>query len=236
MQIERRLTIFPTCRFESVYNRGMESQAVQFLVSRCPAFDARHRVMLTPLSGGLEAVVARATVNGLSRRHREIPRRFIIKELRGAQRREAAVYDELWLEGAAPPAARVFGVTRAEDADYLFLEDVRPFASWPWSDTDVSAAVCRVLAKLHRARLPRARILSEWNYEEELRESAASTLGLAESARSEAGDRIWRRLGDLRKVVEALPALRDCLLREKMAFIHGDMHPGNLLVRRRGPS
>jgi hypothetical protein len=212
----------------------MEAQVVQFLASRCPAFNAWERVVVTPLRGGLEAVIARATVHGLPRGHCDIPRRFIIKELRGTQRREAAVYDELWVKGAAPPAARVLGTTRSEDVDFLFLEDVRSLANWPWSDTDASMAVCRVLAKLHRAKLPRAAILSDWNYEEELRASAASTLAFAAAARGAAGGRIWQRFGDLKNVVAALPALRGGLLGEDLAFIHGDMHPGNVLVRRRG--
>lgn len=214
----------------------MESQAVQFLASRCPGFGEKHRVVVTPLSGGLEAAVGLATVSGLSRAHRGTPRRFIIKELRGGQRREAAVYEELWLAGASPPTARVFGRSRGDGADYLFLEEVKPFTNWPWSDTAIAAAVCRVLAKLHQASFPRAAMLTGWDYEAELRASAASTLDLAAIARDRGGNRIWRRLGDLRRVVAALPALRGCLLRDEAAFIHGDVHPGNVLVRRRGRS
>lgn len=188
---------------------------------------------VTPLSGGLEAAVARATVErGFSARA-EVPRRFIIKQLRGGQRREAAVYNELWLADERPPAARVFGANREEDADYLFLEEVRPFSNWPWSELEVAGAVCRVLASLHRFRPARAEVFSDWDYEEELRQSAASTLAVALQARDSNGQRLWRRLGDLRRVVSALPVMREAL-RTDEAIIHGDMHPGNVLVRRRG--
>lgn len=78
----------------------------------------------------------------------EIPRRFIVKELRGEQRRELAVYGYLWRARFAPPATRVLGTDRQGKADYLFLEEVRPVATWPWSDSARAAKVCRVLAKL----------------------------------------------------------------------------------------
>jgi len=211
----------------------MELQARHFLESRCPGHDATWRIVLTRITGGLESKVARATVNGWQRHPSDIPRRFVIKELRGEQRRELAVYHHLWREGSAPPAARLYGASQSKDADYLFLEEVRPFRRWPWSDTIRAANVCCVLAALHREQPPAASTFWDWDYESSLRHCAAGTLATAITARDWEGNRLWRRLGDLRRVVGALPDIRRELLGDRLALIHGDMHPGNVLLRHR---
>jgi hypothetical protein len=61
--------------------------------------------------------------------------------------------------------------------------------------------------------------------------SAEDTLGLAATARNSLGRRVWRRLGDLRRVVLALPRIRHHLLSDCPTVIHGDMHPGNVILR-----
>jgi len=160
------------------------------------------------MGGGLESAVARAKLNPARGQRLSMPRRFVIKELRGLQRREAAIYEELWQGGSRPPAARVLGSDCSGEAHYLYLEEIRPLSSWPWADTATAAAVCRILARFHRAAVPTAREFSDWDYEAELARSARDTLDLALAAKDHAGVRCWRRMGELRRVVAALPALR----------------------------
>jgi aminoglycoside phosphotransferase (APT) family kinase protein len=91
--------------------------------------------------------------------------------------------------------------------------------------------VCGELAQLHDA--PRlSREAFSWNYEDELSRSAEETFGLAATARNSMGRRVWRRLGDLRRVVRALPRILRRLLSDGATPIHGDMHPGNVILRR----
>ena len=93
----------------------------------------------------------------------------------------------------------------------------------------LAAATCEALARLHdhgrcAADLPPS------NYEQDLRISALETLHAASTAVA-GGTRLWRRLGDLRRVVDALERIRERLLDCGATLIHGDVHPGNVLVR-----
>lgn len=183
-----------------------------------------------PLHGGLESTVARARLIGSG--PAGAPRRFVIKELRGGQRREAEIYRMLWQQVERPPAARVLGIEPATDADYLYLEDVRRISSWPWRDHTASAAVCRALARLHDTSglLPPG----GWDYEAELAESARQTMDAALTVRASDGTLLWQRVSDLKRLVDALPVVRDRLLGEESTVIHGDVHPGNVIVRPTG--
>jgi aminoglycoside phosphotransferase (APT) family kinase protein len=90
--------------------------------------------------------------------------------------------------------------------------------------------VCRALARLHDdGSLPHEAF--SWDYETELVRSAQSTLELAAEARDMSGQRLWQRFGDLRRVVAALPRIRRRLLARGTTIIHGDMHPGNVILR-----
>jgi hypothetical protein len=106
---------------------------------------------------------------------------------------------------------QMFGQDVCGDSTYLYLEHAASFSPWPWSDTALSASVCRELAQLHDASGLSGEVFS-WNYDEELIRSAEDTLDLAATARNLLGRRVWRRLGDLRRVVEALPRIRRRLL------------------------
>lgn len=208
----------------------MRSLATQFVARRWAVGGRRPTVDVRPLTGGLESGVAAATVEpaGVAP---TAPARFVVKELRGPLRRERTVYDALWTHVERPPAARLLGVEAHDDAEYLFLEHVEPISSWPWAESSVSKAVSRALARLHDAStLPRAAF--DWNYESELEWSARETLSVALSAREQGGARHWRRIGDLRRVVDALPAIRR-RLESHQTVIHGDVHPGNVIVRER---
>jgi aminoglycoside phosphotransferase (APT) family kinase protein len=126
---------------------------------------------------------------------------------------------------------QVWGRDVCDDGTYLYLEHALPFSRWPWSDTALAARVCRELARLHdSAGLPRETFA--WDYENELIRSAEDTVEMALAARDVTGRRIWGRLGDFRRVVKALPEIRRRLLRQGTTVIHGDMHPGNVILRR----
>jgi aminoglycoside phosphotransferase (APT) family kinase protein len=204
---------------------------MQFLAASSMPLESPE-VTLLPLRGGLESAVVQASVRWSARRRSAGPRRFVIKELRGAQRREAAVYQELWDGTDRPPTARVLGMDCVGDAHYLFLEEIRPPSSWPWGQTDMATAVCRVLAKLHDTPRRQMGAFGGWDYEAELAQSARDTLDVARFAQDTAGGRFWNRMGDLRRVVAALPAFRAEILAADATGIHGDMHPGNVIMAR----
>jgi aminoglycoside phosphotransferase (APT) family kinase protein len=181
------------------------------------------------LRGGLESVVARARVSG-PREHGSIPPRFVIKKLPAGLEREADVYEVLWRHLDSPPAVRMFGREVAARGTYIYLEEAHSFHSWPWTDPQSAGAVCRALARLHDSRaLPQEVFV--WDYDAALARSARSTLELAHEACDAGGRRLWRRPGDLRRIVSALPRMRQRLLSGETSVIHGDMHPGNVIVR-----
>ena len=206
----------------------MHSQIAAFVADRWSVPRERVQVRLRPVLGGLESAVTRARVR-TGPDHGKVPRRLVIKELRGDCRREADMYRLLWTHLDQPPAARLHGVEAAGESKYLYLEDVRALSTWPWRDMRLAAAVCRALAEFHDTPALR-RAVVPWDYETELARSADSTLSLACSARTGDGVRGWRRLGDLKRVVAALPAIRARLFASGTALIHGDVHPGNVIV------
>lgn len=215
----------------------MVSETLRFLTKSGTAVP-RESLRLTPLGGGLESAVARAIVQSASDAGRKGPAAFVVKQLRGPQRREAEIYRTLWAGSVAPPAVRLLGSEPGENEDYLFLEDIPPATSWPWSELEMCATVCRILAGLHRRGALADPVFTAWDYEAELALSATATLDVARNARGADGQRLWRRLGDLERVVTALPRLRREILGHSRCIIHGDMHPGNVIVSRRdaGPA
>jgi Ser/Thr protein kinase RdoA (MazF antagonist) len=188
-------------------------------------------VELEPLPGGLQSAVNLAHV-ATHGHHIAVPSRIVVKELRCGLEREAAVYEWLWRDLQQPPAVRVLGRERVRDATYLYLEAAQPFSSWPWADTRLAAAVCRELGRLHDNGSAVPADPFAWNYEDELAHSAETTLQFAGAARDPAGTRYWRRLGDLRRVVAGLPAVRSRLLAGEVTLIHGDVHPGNVFMHQ----
>lgn len=207
----------------------MVSQVAAFISRRwCVPVDAL-RVDLQPLDGGLESHVARAQVSG-AEGDSLVPPQFVVKELPAGFEREVEVYEALWRHLDSPPAVRMFGREIAARKTYLYLEDAQSSYSWPWTDTQLAGAVCLALARLHDSRvLPRETFA--WDYEAQLMGSAQSTVEIAAEARDASGRRLWRRLGDLRRIVTALPRIRERLLSGTTSVIHGDIHPGNVILR-----
>jgi len=182
------------------------------------------------LRGGLESVVARARITA-ARDRSAIPRELVVKQLPGPFAREADIYEALWNHLDRPPAVQMFGRDVSGDATYLYLEHAAAFSPWPWSDAALAARVCGELARLHDStHLPREAF--SWNYEDELIRSAEETLDFAATARDSSFERVWRRLGDLRRVVRAMPRIRSRLLSDGATAIHGDVHPGNVILRQ----
>ena len=207
----------------------MEARIRAFVCRRWSLPDGSIGVRVEPLHGGLEARVTLARLTH-TQVDRSIPAWLVVKEIRPAADREWAVYRWLWTHLTDPPAVRALGVERDAGATFLYLDYAEALSAWPWSDTARAAAVCRELARLHDATSAR-RSPPSWDYEAELTISAARTLELADLARDPAGRRYWRRLGDLKRVVRALPDIRSVLMDGEKTVIHGDLHPGNVSLR-----
>jgi aminoglycoside phosphotransferase (APT) family kinase protein len=210
----------------------MTSQLTTFIARRWSVPESCLEVALQPLPAGLESTVSRAriTTHGSGS---GIPPDVVVKQLSAGSAREADVYQALWQHLERPPAVQMFGRDVAGGATFLYLEYATAVSPWPWADTVLAARVCEALAQLHDSRvLPRETF--SWNYEDRLMGSAEETLQVARAARDASDQRVWRRLGDLRRVVGALPRIRRRLLSDRPTVIHGDMHPGNVILRRTG--
>lgn len=211
----------------------MRREIEEFASSRWSIPRDKLHVLVERVHGGLESTVVRAIV-AADPELQMVPRQFIVKRLGPSCWREGDTYEVLWSHMSDPPAARLLGVQSVGHARLLYLEDVHALSLWPWADTEMASAVCRALARLHEAdTLPAAALA--WNYEDELARSADETLALAERARYPDGARCWRRAGDLRRAVAQLPAIRERLAEGARAVIHGDVHPGNVILRRDPP-
>jgi Ser/Thr protein kinase RdoA (MazF antagonist) len=118
------------------------------------------------------------------------------------------------------------------------MEAIRPVSRWPWVKLELAGRVLTAVAGLHALPLPDGpRTLVGWDYESDLETSAAETLAVAERVlRQPPADRLKGSLRPLRRLVGELPAIRR-ELRERSplpaALLHGDLHPGNVMIRRR---
>jgi hypothetical protein len=192
-----------------------------------------------PLHGGLES----AGVLEMTLRYRDSQGarrmfRFIMKRLEADRAREAGIYEHVVPVAAPSFAPELLGVHSFDGEIRLCIEAVRRTRAWPWAETGLSTQVMKNLAALHMSELPSelAEQHLDWDYERELRQRAVNLLGFLEQSRHpDVLPHARRNLRALRRVVEALPTI----LRELQQFepfgralIHGDVHPGNVLVRR----
>lgn len=190
------------------------------------AFPDASLVGFVPLRGGLEAAVARLTVRGADRKQQSV----ILKRLPQSAQREASFYSRFAPLGAAPA---LLGAVQRDDTTWLLLEQVRPISNWPWRDSLKTRLVLDLLARVHAAggdALP----ADAWDYEEELRRSAGETLAVAADLLPRLGEPgLLPGLRPLSRVCAALPVLRERMAAAAgMTLIHGDVHTGNVMVRR----
>lgn len=214
--------------------REQQARALRFIAQRSGIPPAEWRLEAQPLSGGLEAHGVYAVVARSSRGH-EL--RFIVKELAGATRREAFIYRALAASDLQPLAPRLLGVEEHEDLVSLYLEHIVSGPPWPWCDLQHTRQVLCSLATLHTIGLAEvAANRCNWDYEHELRLQGAALLEVMQQSRPALRDRgVIVPLPLIRRLVEALPALRRSLLsstRIPATIIHGDVHSGNVRLRR----
>ena len=187
------------------------------------------------LSGGLESAgVAELTLRYLDDRSRPRVLRLVAKRLEGAAGRELAVYEQVVLPHAAPMAPRLLHSVKDAAGVTLFLEAVRPDTRWPWRDVELAALTLRSVAALHASNHRNA-ALPEWDYDAELTQRAGWALDSLERL-PQGGE-----LGALRPFLPAARRVGSQLRRIRSALatgplpltvIHGDLHPGNVVVRR----
>ncbi|AUX42539.1 hypothetical protein SOCE26_039720 [Sorangium cellulosum] len=206
-----------------------------FLVARHGAALGDAAVEVRPLDGGLCSTVALVTARpsgGAAPR----PVAFVAKLAYGDAAREVAVYRRLARSVARCFSPELLGARRLGRRRWLLcIEHIVPAHAWPWSDGAHTARVLDHLARLHAEGVPGAS-LPAWDYEAEILASARATLALAERVPRGEVASLARTLPALRRVVGALPATRRALLAFEplgRAVIHGDVHPGNVLVRER---
>jgi hypothetical protein len=195
---------------------------------------------LKPLRGGIEAAhVALATIRYRDAAGRPRVLRYVRKQLNGRGLREATVHQRLAAKYAARMSPRFFAVEHhAPDVAILCIEAIRRTRSWPWGDRRVGSMVLRRVAELHAGAPGAAAALPPWDYDSEIGSSAEATLTAVEGCRADPDlALLGKHLAPLRRIVLALPRLRRELLSERpfaSVPIHGDLHTGNVLLRRNG--
>lgn len=177
---------------------------------------------VVPLRGGLESAVVKLTVGG------EKTRRYVVKRLDGVARREALRYRLLEETRVTP---RLAAVADRDDSTYLFLEPVRSTRAWPWRESGNTQLVLEQLARVH-AMTHLVPEVKDWDYDADLRASAAEVLQTAEEAARKGLPELRRYLTPLRRVVSNLDAARQQMFEVLgTTLIHGDAHTGNIVLR-----
>ncbi len=197
------------------------------------------RVSVVPLHGGLCSTVTRARVRFLNPAVRPRTACFIAKTIEGRDAREASLYQSLLASACVPFAPRLLGVDLIDPSGtQLYLEAVPSSPRWPWSDDEMIGLVMDRLAEVHgtlRARhVPGG--LKDWDYDREIAGAAAATLEeLQIVVRDPAHSRLRRFLAPVRRMVGCLGRLRRALLGGgPVCVLHGDTHPGNVILRHSG--
>ncbi|HEV7345194.1 MAG TPA: phosphotransferase [Devosia sp.] len=186
------------------------------------------------LPGGTEAAgVFRVVASYDDDRGKLRQRRLIIKHLTGRARREASILQDLGSGCRLLP--ELLGIVRGNEGHiYLGLEDVRRASVWPWRDSTITATLMRELGQFHETSshtVPG----DAWDYEHELGTQSEQTCAwLAHYCRQPDFAALRPGLRAVERVAEELPRLRKLLLGERpfeAGLIHGDVHPGNALIR-----
>lgn len=218
-------------------------RAAALVVEREGTSPIRLDVRAQPLRGGLVSEAVVRVVARYSVRHGQSKvLAFVAKHVRGTAVREAHIYKMLSCSSVSRLSPRLLFVDAiAEDAAELYLEAVTGAQRWPWRDVRLAAHVIDALAALHDSDLrPAVKALegtnTAWDYDRELTQHSATLLEFATGlCRSTEFEPLRKSMPALRRVVAAQPAIRGVLLnhaRLRPTFVHGDVHPGNVLLRR----
>ncbi|HWR49792.1 MAG TPA: aminoglycoside phosphotransferase family protein [Bryobacteraceae bacterium] len=210
------------------------------------AFAARHyrvapeemALTMATVRGGLCSTVSRVGVRFIDPHHRPRTARFIIKTVSGRELREIPAYESLVSPLGASLGPQLLGRDRLADGSArLYLEWVQSWRKWPWAEETLVDTVLDRLAFLHGS-LPDAAFggeLRDWDYEAELQRSAEDTLAYFELVLTDPQHWPLKRVrAPMRRVVASLGRLRSALLADEPTVIHGDAHPGNVMVRLHG--
>jgi len=146
--------------------------------------------------------------------------------------REIACYrDVLSRLGLSTPRYLGSTVVPASGRHWLFLERLLGDPLWQMGDVEVWARAARWLAKLHGRfegrveQLPGRLIVHDRRYWSRWLARARRRLAREDSPRSH---------GELRWLLERAERAVDWLVEQPETLIHGDFHPSNVLVERRG--
>lgn len=187
------------------------------------------------LSGGLESAgVAELTLRYVDSLGRRRVVRIVAKRLEGPSGRELAVYETVVAAHAAKLAPRLLHAAKDARGVTLLLEAVRPERRWPWRNVALAALPLEGVAALHAAADPGV-VLPEWDYDGELEERASWAVEwLARLPRNHPLQPLRPFFPAVRRIGSQLRAVRRQLASGSLprAVIHGDLHPGNALVRR----
>jgi hypothetical protein len=196
-----------------------------------------HTVRLHPLRGGLQAAGVFRVQAQLQRSAGRLQSvRFVVKLAHGEMRRECTVYRALESHRAETMAPRLLDVMHVGATALLFLEWVRPVCRWPWRDIPAVEQVLVRLARLHQWPWETgAQEVRPWAYDAALHQSGQVTLETLQRVIREQGATPWQAAVPMTKrLVAALPEIRQVLFATSShtGWIHGDMHPGNVILRR----
>jgi Phosphotransferase enzyme family len=196
-----------------------------------------HAIHLCPLRGGLQAAgVFRVEAQLRSPGGHLRPVQFVVKRVHSELRREWAVYRTLEAHGAEAIAPRLLDVIHLGATALLFLEWVRPVCAWPWRDVNAAGQVLVRLARLHQGPWKTGTAESIlWAYDHTLHQSGQATLETLQRVVREQGAAQWQAAVPMTtRLVAALSEIRCVLLATSphAVWIHGDMHPGNVIMRR----
>lgn len=164
-------------------------------------------------------------------------RSLVVKRLDAATSREGKIYQMLAATMARSFMPALAGIEpKSSDETHLYIEAVEAISSWPWSSLEDAARVLDQLAILHRrAACGLEDLVRDWDYESDLEEQATETLAMLERTSVHRRDRILgASLPAARRLVRNLRRWRRELVEDgrlPSCVIHGDVHPGNVLIR-----